>query len=576
MALYSPSGNKKAKIEALITSYPTWAHPDVHYYEDDWRMIRNAYEGERAVKERGIELLPAMAGMDSEQYTLYNENATYFNMVARTVGALSGTIFRRNPVIDDLPKTFKEKINVITKKGQSLRSFTQEVAREVLQMGRVGVLIDASDGGDPYLCMYVAESIIDWESEVVNGREQLTKVVLMEMEEIETTSEINTRTYQVVFRVLMLSNGTYRQEVYRTLAEGATYPNIDGDPDEVKVPTKRGVKFKRIPFKIIGPTAGPWDMQRSPMLDIAAMNISHYRSYAQLEHGRYYTGFPIFWASKASADQTNTYELGPDRVWELPSGEKAGLMEFNGHGLKFLESAIQTKQGHIASLGGRMIGVEVQATAESDNQVNMKDRNEQALLFEVTLSLDEAFTDILRLWAEWDSMNKTAAMKISIEFNKDFMLKEVAAREFRAIQSMYADGILPIEVLFDYMKKAEVIPDWLEIAEFKKLLKSTASFPNNPDVDAKAKGFPDAKSQQQVEEAEKSREHETDEAKLDREAEEEKAKEAAKEAEKTAVIAAANAEKMQLTKSPNDPNSNDSGVNLQGKLVRDQQDKNRT
>lgn len=54
---------------------------------------------------------------------------------------------------------------------------------------------------------------------------------------------------------------------------------------------------------------------------------------------------------------------------------------------------------------------------------------------------------------------------------------------------MYQDGILPIEVVYDYLKKAEVIPDWLELEEFKKLLASKNSFPNNPDAEANSRGF---------------------------------------------------------------------------------------
>jgi hypothetical protein len=565
MTLQKPSGSRKADLESLISSYPTWAHPDVLYYENDWRMIRCAYEGERAIKNEGELLLPKMASMDSDQYELFLQNATFFNMVARTVGALAGTLFHRNPVIDGLKKEQQKNTKTITKRGQTLRSFTQEITREILQMGRVGVLVDTTDGGSPYLCMYVTESIVDWESSNIDGREQLTKVILMEMVEKESEGQM-ARTFEAQFRVLVLEDGVYKQKIYKNTDGEVAYPSLEGDPTETIIPTKSGVSLKQIPFRIMGPTASAWDVQRSPMLDIAGMNISHYRSYAQLEHGRYYTGFPVYWASKGSADQSSEYRLGPDVVWEVPSGEKAGLLEFNGQGLKFLENAIETKQGHIASLGGRMIGVETQATAESDNQVNMKDRNEQALLFEMSISLDEGFTAILAIWAEWDGMTKAAAALVNLEFNKDFILKEVAAREFRAIQSMWKDGLLPLDVVYDYLKKAEVIPDWMELEEFKKLLETTASFPNNPDIDAKSRGFADAKAEQQSKEAELARKQETEEAKKDREAAEKAAAETAK--------AAADANKMEI-KPDKEADTEKPKVDEQGRRVRNQQDLNR-
>jgi len=506
VALKTPSRSVKLQLSEMVSSYPTWAHPDVHYNEADWRLLRHCYEGERAVKAEATRYLPQMESMEDDEYTTFLNNATFFNMTFRTVGALTGTVFRRNPVLDQMPKTLKDKVSTITKKGQSLRSFAQEVSRELILMGRAGILVDTVDGGDPYMVTYVAESIIDWDTEIVNGREVLTRVVLMEMVETPPTSD-STRKYKPVFRVLVLKNGVYKQEIFESNDESQynNYPSVLKEPTRTIVPTMRGATLDYIPFLILGAQSNGWDVQRSPMMDIAHMNISHYRSYAQLEHGRYYTGFPVFWASKQGQDQTNEYTVGPNRVWELPSGEKAGIMEFNGQGLKFLENAITTKQGHIASLGGRMIGVETQAVSESDNQVAMKDRNEQALLLNLTMTLDEGFTWLLKVWARWSDASEAQAKELNIEFNKDFLLKEIASREFRAVHAMWSDGLLPVEVVYDYLKKAEVIPDWMELDEFTKLLSTSKSFVNNPDVEAKKEGYPDAKTKFELEESDKDR-----------------------------------------------------------------------
>nr|WP_281418744.1 DUF4055 domain-containing protein [Rhizobium rosettiformans] len=242
------------------------------------------------------------------------------------------------------------------------------------------------------------------------------------------------------------------------------------------------------------------------MLDIAQMNISHFRSYAHLEHGRFYTGLPVYYVSKGQGEGKGEYTIGASVVWEVGPGESAGIIEFNGNGLKFLENAISTKEQHISTLGGRLIGTGSSSGAsESDNQANMKDRNEQALLLNVSMALDEGFTQVMQWWASWQDVKNSDAEEISIEFNKDFMLKDAAAREFRAIQQMYNDGILPIEVVYDYLKKAEVIPDWLELEEFRKLLESKNSFPNNPDAEANSRGFPDRKTELELEEADKDR-----------------------------------------------------------------------
>ena len=83
----SNSGRKDVNIKSLISGYPTWAHPAVHYNQIDWSILRDTYQGERQVKDGGIGYLPHPSGMDDNEYQLYLENATYYNMVNRTINA---------------------------------------------------------------------------------------------------------------------------------------------------------------------------------------------------------------------------------------------------------------------------------------------------------------------------------------------------------------------------------------------------------------------------------------------------------------------------------------------------------
>lgn len=512
------STNTKISVPSLISSFPSWVHPDVRYMEPDWERLRDAYNGERAVKAKGQKYLVKYSGMEDDVYAMFLNNATFYNMVGRTVQALAGTIFKRNPIVSNLPKKLEEKLQYISIKGQTLRTFSRLAARDVIHMGRYGILVDRDGEGDPYMAGYVAEAILDWQTKMIRGRHTLTSVTLMEIQEAPANADLGlARRYVPLYRKLVLDNGVYRQEVYETIVEGTGMPSTENRlPDKVITPTNRGVPLNFIPFVFLGQDSDSVDVERSPMQDITDINFSHYRSYAQLEHGRFFTASPVYYVSKGTAEGAGEYTIGSGTVWEVGEGESAGLLEFNGHGLNALEKALTMKEAHVATLGGRMIGVESAATSESDNQLQMKDRNEQALLLNVAITLDECFTKVIRWWAMWQDVNKATADKITVEFNKEFLLKEAAAREFRAIHQMYQDGVLPIEVVYDYLHRAEVIPDWMTMEEFKTLLDSPNSFPNNPDVDANRDGLPDSKTKIQIEETEKDRENENENLEADR------------------------------------------------------------
>ena len=49
------------------------------------------------------------------------------------------------------------------------------------------------------------------------------------------------------------------------------------------------------------------------------------------------------------------------------------------------------------------------------------------------------------------------------------------------------------------MRKAEVIPEAMRLDEFKTLLKSATSFPNQPDFEARKEGYANAQSKTSAE-----------------------------------------------------------------------------
>jgi hypothetical protein len=498
---------------------PDWANAEVQYHYEDWIKLRDAADSERVIKTAAETYLPRFPGMDAAEYAGYLQRASYYNFTGRTIKALAGRLLRRRPVPENFPEKLEGDLSSITYDNESFRILYKRTTREIIHMGRHGILLDipakATTGRPrPYFACYNAENIIDWEVEEVKTgpqpeapvRSVPTRVVLREfkpktfdsMPTTPVTAQKKAAAYDgdlfyATYRELLLVNGVYTVKIYKSDDE------TDAEMDEAYlaetiVPAVRGKTFNYIPFHIFGAADGGPSIETSPMLPIVEINLSHYRSYAHLEHGRYYTGFPIYYADSSAADG-HQYEIGPNRVWEMEKGSKAGLIEFNGQGLKFLENAMTQKEAQAASLGGRLIGVTAQSVSESGDQVKMKELNEQALLLDVALQLDDGFTKLMRWWLAWSGIAQAEADTYSIEFNKDFLLDGAGAREFRAIHAMYKDGVVPIEVVYDYFRKFEVIPDHLEMDAFRKLLEQAESFPQQPDATARLDGFTDAKTQ---------------------------------------------------------------------------------
>lgn len=483
---------------------PAYTNWDYNNWRMIWTAIRHAMIGEVAIKQHGVLYLPQPDGMDECQYGAFLDRAVFYNMVYRTVTGLTGAIFRRDPRLLKHGPKLKELTKRISKDGLSLNLFTKVVTQEMLSVGRYGILVDkgASDSVTvkPYLAGYTCENILDWSTTEIEGRDEYDYILLREFKPDRRLYRFEGNTAKpndsygklfINYRILRLvydedtGRNVYQQEFYTRDGEDADLT----ETPEISTPLVYGVPMDRIPFRFFNATTNLSEVEKPPILDILTLNMSHYKTYAHLEHGRFYTANPVYFVTGGQED--DEYHIGPSVVWEIGHDEKAGIIEFNGHGLRSLENALETKETQVASLGGRLLG-DSKTAGQSDNQVKIKDRNEQSLLLNVTTVLNENFTELLVILASWLNENTP---DLEFRTNQDFLIDQAAAREFRAITMMYQDGMIGIEIVYEYFLKADVIPEYVTLEVFTKMLEDRAQFPNNPDFDSRQDGFSDAKSQ---------------------------------------------------------------------------------
>ena len=481
------------------TGLDTYTHADYRYYRKEWDSIRDAIAGERRVKERGTDYLPPLDVEYGTSYETYKERAVFVNMVARTVLGLVGTVFRRPIKVENVDK--KNLLNV-TLDGLDLNLFAKKLAYEVCSIGRIGVLVDmAAKGEKPYLTEYIAENILSWRTTNINGREVLTYVLLREIAD-ETpllddgsfeSSDTSNYTGGLVarYRVLLLDKGVYKQRVYDVKSNEAN-PDFRNLTYKEVTPTRNGTPFDFIPMIIIGPMSPTPGVQKSPVYDITSLNYAHYRTSAQLEHGRYYTALPVYYVPTMAGQEQGDYHVGPSVVWEVPTGEKPGILEYYGTGLKSLADSLVEKEEHIAQLGGRIMGIRPAATAESDNIFKMKQANEMSILLNITESMSAGLTTVFRWYLEWARLK---AEGVRVILNQDFKSLAIAARELRAVALLYQEGIIPLQIVYDTLQASEFISDEMSLQEFEAMLKNLENFPNQPDVEAKFEGYPDKATQ---------------------------------------------------------------------------------
>jgi hypothetical protein len=467
-------------------------------------MIRDCNAGEAAIKDARQLYLPKLSAHKDDEYDAYLKRAYFYNAVRRTATGLMGSLFRKPPEFT-LPSGNSVPQDNVTLDGQTLTEFTRYAASEVILTGRFGILVDMPQRrgddaivGPPYLAGYGAENIYNWRTTLYRGRKVLDRVILREERTLLTEYG---EQYAEVVRILRLDevggSMVYSQDVWEwDPTQEGTAPRFNNIQ-----PTILGRPLDYIPFVFCNVTHNLPQTEDSPLADVASLNIQHYQSTALLQHARFYAGMPTYVTSAGDdvgggdfsgmpegTKTLNALTVGPSNVWELEKGAKAWILEFNGHGLTFLENAVDSLQLQMQSLGGKLISAQRRAAALSSEAWALLETGDEATLLDVALTLESGIGAALEILSEMkgDALAKDA--KFVVELNKEFMRSDLTAREIRALQSLYERQIIPLEVMYYALREVNVIPVEYSLDEFQRLLKRDDQLYKPPVVESSYSG----------------------------------------------------------------------------------------
>lgn len=440
-------------------------HPEYQRYQHRWQSCRIAVEGSDAVKHAGEQFLPRLSGQDDPDYEAYKMRALFYGASDRTVKGLSGAVLRKTPTMKwpDALAALKEKIGG---PGADLTLVTKKSLEEILTTGRVGLYVDAptEPNSDPYICIYYAENIINWKYEDVDGEYTLTMVVLRE-EEWEAAEDdefyLECHTY---FRVCELVDGKYQVRVFEEVeVQDNGEAKLEYKGGEVVTPSKvGGGGFDFIPFLFVNPSSVTADIEKPPIGDLVDVNFSHYRTSADLEHGRHFVSLPTAYIVGAG-DQKVTMQIGSAVAWMIPEPTaKVGYLEFSGEGLSSLRDGLNEKQQQMAVLGARLLE-EQKKDAEAADTVKLRHAGEQSLLAGIAGSLSNALTQALRWIAFWKGRPDDS---IYIKLNQDFNLAGISSDTLRSLMEGLQNGDVSFDTFFFNCERGELYPEgWTQDKE---------------------------------------------------------------------------------------------------------------
>lgn len=401
-------------------------HPDYVKNLPIWTKCRDAFEGQEAVHDKGELYLPKLSGQKASDYKAYKMRALFYAITGKSISSMVGMATYKDPILKypkELEPYFKENSGI-----QFYELYTTAL-KEVMLQGRLGVYVDrVKSNARPVTVTYIAENILNWD---VDDEGNLIEVVLLEH---IAARDVNDRFKKVItcqYRHLYLDNdGFVACDIYDNKGK------IVGNTMQ---PTNRGVRMNTIPFYILGPSGINCEVEKSPALDIVNINLSHYRSSADLEHGRHFTGLPT--PVVIGSDSNTALHIGSSTAWGLPAGGDAKYLEFTGQGLQSLQDALKEKETQLASLSARLLD-NSRRGSEAAEAVKLRYMSETATLSSMSRGIESLLNTVYTTICRMENLDES---ELSIVLDKSFVSNKLTSGEMKELSQMFIDGTISEE-----------------------------------------------------------------------------------------------------------------------------------
>jgi len=361
----------------MTTKNVDYQRPEIDRYAPDWDKVDDVVEGERAVKAKTITYLPKPNPSDSspensKRYEQYVQRSVFFNATGRTLEGLIGIAFKRGPDID-VPQAMDFVSSDIDGAGGGITNQSRRVLEAILKKGRTGLLTDFPRRNDALskaeqdrenihatITDYQAKSIINWR---LDDQQNLTLVVLFEVAEEPDGFGIEVIDQWRELAIGILSDEEpetakprYVVRIWRKKTDGGKEEFFIHD--EFVPKDAAGNEWSIIPFTFCGAVDNNSDVDKAPLLDLANLNIAHYRNSADYEESAFFMGQP--WLTAAGLDDQwikdhfdEAVYVGSRSVTMLPQGGSAQILQADANTLA--GEAMSKKETQMVALGARLL-----------------------------------------------------------------------------------------------------------------------------------------------------------------------------------------------------------------------------
>lgn len=452
----------------------TTQHPDYIVRLPEWERVRDCMKGEQAIKNAAEKYLPRPAGMSGEYAEAYNdyiERAHFPLVTAYALQGVLGIIITKLPEFN-FPKELEYLIDNATRDGRDLRQLFLDVIIEIMQTGRVPLVVDLDDSNpDRFtIVQYKAEDLINWKSGTLND-ERTIQVAVIRQKRYKNPDNIFSHETEDYYRVMRLIGDKYTVVTYDSSSKEVE--------DETVVPEFFGNNLDKLPIVIAGSISNAPEVQPIPLIPVANCAIQIYRKQADLANSEFLSCNPTLCISGAEVDSAGDVKnvpnvVGSSVLFALPDSQARVYYTTTdtaalNHVAKHIDTLYEEAIRHGVAILDARKGVEA---AEA---LRIRQATQSASVYSIYLSALSAIRSCLEMMCEWGGYDVN---EVVIDAPSSLVLGTPDANVMRELATGVGNSVYPLQLVHRYLVSSGLLDQTISFEEYVTLLEEDHNIKN--------------------------------------------------------------------------------------------------
>lgn len=447
---------------------PYTKHPAILRMEKLWPMCRDLMVGTSRIREKGEEYLPKHPQEEAKDYERRKNGAEVFNGFARAVRGVTNMLFVREVALsDDTPKAIVDDAEDIDLTGQSLTVWSRNAFLDGMVTGLVGILVDyprvavpakttlADEKAmnlRPYWVAIQAEQIVSWRTSQIGGKTALTQLVLKFCTEVaDGDFGVKQSEWYKVFRKPD-ANAPVVWERWEEVASKENEPRAFMKMDEGVVSNVDRIPFV---FCLLGQRLGHGETL-PPLIDLAYLNVSHYRVLSDRRHVMHLTCVPILTrtgANQGGEEGEPLMQIGPNVMADLPLGASLTYTEAQGTGIAPTRQELQDIESRMGDMSLAFLSND-KRVAETAEAKRMDRIVQNASLASAAIAFEDGLEEALLIHAQL----RKVKVEPSATLNREFEATTLDAQTVGTLSALVSSNQMSLDMMWDMLERG----GWLE------------------------------------------------------------------------------------------------------------------